>query len=279
MEVDLDRINEFHAKISDMRPFTDKYLLNRIKNFYKIECTWASNAIEGISYTISETKVLLEDGLTAGGKPIKDALAIVGHAKAYDYMFTILDKDSLTEENILDMHYLLKGGLENNDEVGKYRTKQVFITGSQYTTPDFKLVPAKMKKLIASQDSLFAKFHPVVAAAKFHKEFVFVHPFLDGNGRIARLAMNCLLIQRGFLPVSIPPVLRHEYIQSLEAARHDDSSLLKLIVRAELEAQKECLPIIELTSEIDKIIQDAINLRDLELKSNPLNPIHLNPND
>ena len=88
------------------------------------------------------------------------------------------------------MHSLLAGGLEDNSEVGKYRTRPVFITGSSHIPTDFRMIKDEMKKLLDSQNNFFAKFHPVIAAAKLHKDFVMIHPFMDGNGRVARLLMK-----------------------------------------------------------------------------------------
>ena len=76
---------ENQKKISGARPFAEP-LLPRLRAYYRIGLTWSSNALEGNTLTESETKVLLEDGLTAGGKPLRDTYEAVGHAKAYDFM-------------------------------------------------------------------------------------------------------------------------------------------------------------------------------------------------
>ena len=240
MDSILERIDNNYKEIKKFRPFEDKNLLKQIRDFYRVEVTWSSNAIEGSSYTLSETKVLLEDGLTAGGKPLSHALAAKSHAEAWNYMFSLLQERFLSENSLLAMHRLLQG-LENDAVSGSYRKEQVFITGSKHMPPHFKDIPVAVQNLVRNQEKLFVACHPVVAAAKFHKELAFIHPFSDGNGRIARLAMNCLLIQRGFLPVSIPPMLRHDYVESLERAHVNDADLIALVARAELETQKDFL--------------------------------------
>ena len=234
-----EAIDARHEEIARFRPFSDGNLQEQIRAFSRLEVTCSSNAIEGSSCTLSETKVLLEDGLTAGGKPLAHALAAEGHARAWDYMFSLLHADAVSEENLLFMHGLLQG-LEIHAVPICYRKAPVFVTGSRHVPPDFRLVPGAMKRLVEGQGRLFAKCHPV-AAAKFHKELAFIHPFADGNGRIARLAMNCLLVQRGFLPVSIPPVLRQIYIESLERAHVSDADFIALVARAEYETQKDFL--------------------------------------
>ena len=85
------------------------------------------------------------------------------------------------------------------------------------------------------------KYHPVEFAAILHKKFVFIHPFKDGNGRVARLLMNTALIQDGYLPVLIQPILRSEYISLLERAHTNDSSFIGFIIERELESQKDFL--------------------------------------
>ena len=134
-------------------------------------------------------------------------MAIVGHEKAYNYMFSLLSNKYVSEHDLLFMHSLLQGGLENNAIAGAYRNIDIFIAGSQYKVANVKDIKNLVRELIEKQKILFEKFHPVIAAAKFHKELVFIHPFSDGNGRIARLAMNCLLIQSNLLPISIPSIL------------------------------------------------------------------------
>ncbi len=80
--------------------------MNELKQYYRIGLTWSSNALEGNTLTESETKVLLEDGLTIGGKPLRDTFEAIGHAKGYDYMFTLLGNHQITVEDALSMHRL-----------------------------------------------------------------------------------------------------------------------------------------------------------------------------
>lgn len=209
----LRSIDDYRQKITELRFFDAEEKYDKIKKYYRLENTWSSNAIEGNRYTLQESQILLEDGLATEGKDILDAQTIIGHAKAYDYMLTLRSKKFLEEKDILCMHDILFDGVESEYTSGKYRDIQVYISGSTYTPPETKSVQPLMNKLIAEQEILFKKYHPIVAAAQFHKELAFIHPFADGNGRIARLAMNCLLIQRSYLPIAIPPMLHSEYIR------------------------------------------------------------------
>ncbi|MDL2290565.1 Fic family protein [Desulfovibrio sp. OttesenSCG-928-F20] len=243
------RIDELQTKIAALRPYEGDMLI-RLRKYYRLGLTWTSNAIEGSSYTESETKILLEDGITIGGKSLRDTFAAVGHAKAYDYMFTLLGQKGITENDILTLHSMMDGGLETGD-AGKYRTGAVFVTGSTYTFPPAKAVPGLMRDLFdKTMPQLAAQhlpLHPVIQSARLHEELVAIHPFSDGNGRIARLAMNTVLIQNGFLPVQIYPVIRQQYIDSLREAQTSgsDTEFIELILRQEIESQKEILRIFE----------------------------------
>ena len=95
-----DKIDQYKAKIDELRPFEGN-MLKQIKDYFRIGLTWSSNALEGNTLTESETKVLLEDGLTVGGKPLRYTFEALGHAKAYDFMFTLLKKNVISEDDIL----------------------------------------------------------------------------------------------------------------------------------------------------------------------------------
>ena len=241
----LQKIDEVQKLINNYRPFEDNCLLKEIKNFYRIGSVYSSNAIEGYSYTLSETKILIENGLTAGGKPLRDAFAVTGLSNAYDYMFSLLHKASLEEKDLFIMHSMLDGSLDNQATSGKYRTHPVLISGSSYGVSDVNEIPDHMDKLFQFLDKNKEALHPIELAAKFHKNFVFIHPFGDGNGRIARLGMNVLLIQRGYLPVAIPPILRQNYVDALELAHKNDAKFIELIAQNELETQKDFLRLVK----------------------------------
>ena len=138
----LQQLDENQQALNTYRPFTEPHVLRELQKFYRVDATYSSNALEGCTYTLSETKILLEDGLTAGGKPMREAYAVLGHAKAFDHMFTLMHNKVLTEEDMLTMHGLLAGGLENDATAGKFRDVPVFITGSKYETAPVDTIPA-----------------------------------------------------------------------------------------------------------------------------------------
>ncbi|MCR4437396.1 MAG: Fic family protein [Eubacteriales bacterium] len=237
-------LDSYKAIIDKHRPFEGD-LLKQIREYYRIGLTWSSNALEGNTLTESETKILLENGLTIGGKSLKDTLEAIGHARAYDFMFTLLKSRTIQEKDILTMHQMFYENIEK-EYAGRYRNIEVIITGSKYPVTKPENIMKEMENLFLWSKNKRKNFHPVQFAAQFHKRFVFIHPFKDGNGRIARLAMNTVLIQDGYLPVIIPPILRHEYIELLEKAHRDDKPFERFIAEREVEAQRELMRLLHI---------------------------------
>lgn len=234
-----EKINLYQNVINKLKPF-EAELLEQVKGFYRIGLTWTSNALEGNSLTESETKVLIEDGLTVGGKPLRDILEAIGHAKAYEYMFTLIRSKEIKEKDILYLHKLFYQNIDVNF-AGRYRDIPVFISGSNYSVSKVEDIQTEIESLCEWMETERSEYHPVEFAAILHKKFVFIHPFKDGNGRVARLLMNTALIQDGYLPALIPPILRTEYISLLEKAHIDDKPFINLVAEREIESQKDFL--------------------------------------
>lgn len=235
----LNRIDSLQAEINTYRPF-DEPMLEQLKAYYRIGLTYSSNALEGNSLTETETKIILEDGLTIGGKPLRDHLEALGHSQAYDFMFSLLKQKIFTEKDILALHRLFYHQIDDT-QAGCYRRQRVFISGSQYAVPDWPEVPQLMRKWLQGLRQQAKKLHPVELAAEVHKDFVFIHPFIDGNGRVARLLTNLVLLQAGYLIAIIPPITRREYISSLEKAHTDATVFRRFIAETVLETQKDFL--------------------------------------
>jgi Fic family protein len=232
-------IDQHQKRINAMRPLP-KELVTQIQAYYKVGLTYSSNALEGNSLTETETKVILEDGITIGGKPLKDHYEALGHAEAYDFLYTLAKAKSIAEADIKNLHKLFYKRIDEKN-AGVYRKARALITGSKYPLPTPDQIPALMKSLMPKIRKWRKDKHPVEVAALAHKEFVFIHPFVDGNGRVARLLTNLLLVQEGYNIVIIPPVIRRDYIASLEKAHTDDKDFIALIARAVLETQMDYL--------------------------------------
>ena len=232
-------IDKLHKEINSFRPLS-KNILKQFKEYYRVGLTYTSNSLEGNSLTETETKVILEDGITIGGKPIKDYYEALGHSEAYDHIYKLAKNTGLTEAGIRKLHKLFYYRIDET-KAGKYRKEKVFITGSKHSLPSPDKVPGLMKEFMNRIGELDQKHHPVEYSALVHKEFVFIHPFIDGNGRIARLLMNLILLQKNYVIAIIPPILRGDYIQALEKAYTDDSSFIEFIARTVRETQMDYL--------------------------------------
>lgn len=239
MEEILHKVDESQAKINEMRPF-DNEMNHQIKEYFRIGLTYSSNALEGNSLTISETKVVIEDGLTIAGKPLRDHYEATGHSDAFDHMYTLATGKTITEEDIKKLHSLFYHRIKA-EEAGVYRKVQTIITGSQYPLPKPDALSGMMRKFIKDLPGLKKDNHPVVYAAKLHKECVFIHPFADGNGRVARLLMNLALMQAGYIIAIVPLSKRADYVTALEKSHENDTDFIELIASCVYETQKDLL--------------------------------------
>lgn len=239
-----EKIDLYQQEMNKQRPFEGN-LLKQIKDYYRVGLTWSSNALEGNTLTESETKVLIEDGLTANGKPLVYSNEAVGHAKAYDYMFSLLKNHTINESDVLMLHRLFYTKIDEN-YAGIYRDMPVIITGSIYPVAPKEHIQEEMDELFKWINNECGNYHPVEFAAQLHKRFVFIHPFKDGNGRIARLLMNTVLIQNGYMLSVIPPVLRNEYVALLERAHKDDNAFLEFVAERVIETQKDMMRLLHI---------------------------------
>jgi Fic family protein len=235
----LSEIDALKKKIDKFRPLS-AHMLKQIKEYYRIGLTYSSNALEGNSLTETETKIVIEDGITIGGKPLKDHYEAMGHSEAYDLMFKLSKNKTAAEDDIREIHKLFYYRIGKTN-AGKYRKVKVFISGSKYPMPLPEKVPGLMREFVNGLPASRKKLHPVEYAATTHKDFVFIHPFIDGNGRVARLLMNLLLLQAGYNIAVIPPALRAEYISALEKAHKDGRDFAGFIARMVKETQQDYL--------------------------------------
>lgn len=239
----------YAARIAALRPFP-REMLKSLRDYYRVGLTYSSNAIEGNSLTESETKVVIEDGLTIGGKPLKDVYEATGHAKAYDFLYKLTKNEPVSEENILKIHRLFYGQIDK-DNAGAWRKVRVFISGSRRVLPAPEKVPGLMSAFVKWMSAHEGRMHPVEFAALVHQKFVYIHPFVDGNGRVARLLMNLMLLRAGWTLAIIPPICRHEYITTLEKASRQITPFVRFIRDRVCETQKELLRLMGQSIAID----------------------------
>ena len=209
------KLTEKKKILDKNRPF-DKALIKNLEEWFRIELTYTSNAIEGNTLSRAETALVVEKGLTIGGKSITEHLEATNHALALDFIKEQIKRkpSDLKEKDILKIHEIIFDRIDR-ENAGFYRRVPVRISGSAVVLPN----PKKVQTLM---DDFFkwlkneTKMHAVELASEAHYRFVTIHPFVDGNGRTARLLMNMILMMKGFPPAIIKKNDRLAYIKSLE---------------------------------------------------------------
>jgi Fic family protein len=222
---DIDRKK---ALLDAKRPLP-KYTLKSIRENLLLEWTYNSNAIEGNTLTLLETKVVLE-GITVGGKTLREHLEVINHREAIFYVEDIVkNNEALTEWQIKGIHRIVLKGI-NDNYAGNYRDQQVIISGAKHVPPAPFLVKEKMEALIKWYDNT-QELHPIERAAMLHIIFVGIHPFIDGNGRTSRLLLNLELMKNGYPPIVIRAENRVKYYSALDKSHTTNNSedFIKLV--------------------------------------------------
>ncbi|NDV23936.1 Fic family protein [Desulfovibrio sp. JC022] len=194
----LGEIDERKAQLDACRDTVSSQIVDALN----IEYTYDSNRIEGNTLTLRETDLVINKGLTIGGKSMQEHLEAVNHYEAIQYVRELSAESIFSEKVIKDIHGIILQGIDR-ENAGRYRSVPVAISGSRHIPPQPWQVPILMEQLVAWYDKNEPVLHPVVLAAEVHERIATIHPFIDGNGRTARLVMNLILMQRGYLVVNI----------------------------------------------------------------------------
>lgn len=237
MKDKLNRITRKKLELDSLKPLPE-IVSRQMDDWLRVELTYASNAIEGNTLTRLETAEILEKGVSAtvGRKPLKDQLEALNHAKAYDFIRDLaVQKDNhrqITEDDILAIHRLVLDGIDD-EWAGRYRESQVFVKGTDVTFPAASQVPYHMAEFV---DWLTAEkhIHPVELAAAAHFRLVSIHPFVDGNGRTARLLMNLILLVNDYPVAVIRNEERTDYLHAINQGQTQKqmSAFYQLVVGA-----------------------------------------------
>ena len=201
-----------------------KILIAQLRNLW----THTSTAIEGNTLTLGETAFVIEDGLTVSGKPLKDHQEVVGHARAIDLVYDLVRGETkISEEDIFNLHKAVQTEVifDVYKPVGKWKVEPNWtsmIDGDRQVMFEYahpKDVAVLMKAWLELLNSHIKQEVPedkaICAYSELHISFVRIHPFYDGNGRMARLISNIPVLKSGFPPVIIPKERRWEYIMAL----------------------------------------------------------------
>lgn len=210
------RIIEKKKKLDLIRPL-DKKQVELIKNQLNIRYIYNSTSIEGNTLTLNETRLILQEGITIGGKSLREHMDVINQKEAMRWIEKFVYKNQkIREADILQLHRLTLKGISDY-WAGKYKTSQNRIVGSKLkTTPPYK-VASEMSNMIYKINTE-KKLNIIELAAYVHHEIVKIHPFIDGNGRTARLLTNLLLMKKGFPPIIIENKERKKYFALLEKA-------------------------------------------------------------
>ena len=219
--------------LNSKKPFSKNTLKSLHENLV-LEWTYNSNAIEGNTLTLQETKVVME-GITIGGKSLREHFEVINHREAIAYIEEIVkNNEPLTEWQIKNIHNLILKNIDV-DNAGRYRSENVIISGAKHIPPNFLNLDEEMKNLIKWYNEDIS--HPIEKSAKLHSIFVKIHPFIDGNGRTARLLLNFELMKNGYLPVVIKKENRLDYYVALDKSHTsgDYIDFVKMIEQLEME--------------------------------------------
>ena len=234
MQSTFDRLYEKRAVLNESRPLPS-IALKKIKENLSIEWTYNSNSIEGNTLNLYETKMVLQEGITIKGKSLREHFEVYNHEKAIDYLYSLVnDSYTLRSIDILSLHGLVMRSIEE-DFAGRIRNGGVRISGANFTPPNANKVSDLLDELIEFTNTNSLGLNDIVLASIFHHRFVWIHPFFDGNGRTVRLAMNLLLMRKGFPPAIILKNDRKKYYDALNQANKGDYQKLILLMSQALE--------------------------------------------
>jgi Fic family protein len=211
------RIEQKKARLDAQRPLPAA-AVERLRDQILVEWIYNSNAIEGSTITLQETRLILQTGLTVGGKSLREHFEVINHRDAIGYVEGLVSSlEPITPFHVRQIHQLVLSRIDD-ENAGRYRATQVRIAGAAFTPPEAWLVPNLMTawgEWLATEEKLR---HPIELAALAHHRLVAIHPFIDGNGRTSRLIMNLILMRAGYPPTVIQRINRRQYYRVLDRA-------------------------------------------------------------
>jgi Fic family protein/DNA-binding XRE family transcriptional regulator len=213
----LDEVDKLHQQWNEAKPLTGS-ALKKMEEYFSTKYTYESNQIEGNTLTYKETHLVVSEGMTIGGKSLADHLEAINHTEAIYWLKNLVNgNEDLTKRNLLDLHRLVLKSIDT-ENAGVYRNVRVRIGGSAHVPPEPLLLNDLMDDYFMHYERQKRVLHPVILAAEMHERLVSIHPFVDGNGRTARLVMNFVLLKNGYTISSLKGDYdaRMEYYNALE---------------------------------------------------------------
>lgn len=217
----VNRIDAKLKKLQSIRPLSPT-IVKKLRERFMLEATYNSNAIEGNTLTLKETYLVINEGITIKGKSFKNHLEAKSHYEAVEFIYDLVEhshKPTISQHLIRQLQSLVVAPVDKTI-AGIYRTGEVAVAGTAHQPPIAIDVPNLMSKLILWFARNQKNLHPIELAAILHHKIVSIHPFVDGNGRCARLIMNIILMQAGYPLVVVLKNDRKGYYDSLSQADH-----------------------------------------------------------
>jgi Fic family protein len=228
----LTRLDQKKNQLDALRPLPSA-AVRRLNEQLAVEWIYNSNALEGNTLSLKETQLILETGLTIGGKSLREHFEVINHKAAIEYVQALVSADeTVTPLHARQVHKLVLTHIDDAS-AGQYRELPVRITGAAHQPPGSWEVPRLMREWGDWLNGPALALHPIQRAALAHHRLVAIHPFIDGNGRTARLLMNLLLLRQGYPPLIIMRVNRRQYYRVLaQADGGNESPLVNMAGRA-----------------------------------------------
>ncbi len=226
------RILQKKEALDGLRPLPQA-ALRRLNEQLTVEWIYNSNAIEGSTLTLRETQLILEQGITIGGKSLREHFEVVNHQEAIALVESLaVQTEPITAYQVRQLHALVLAKIDDENG-GQYRNLAVRIVGAAHEPPPAWEIPALMNDWENWLQEQRGVLDSVALAALAHHKLVAIHPFIDGNGRTARLIMNLVLMRAGYPPAIIARVNRQQYYRVLaQADKGKTDPLVNFVGRA-----------------------------------------------
>ncbi len=227
LDILLDQINDLKISLDSFRPLIGNHI-EKLEKYFDEVFTYDSTTIEGNTLTLQETALVLNKGITIGGKSLREHFEIINHQEAIEYIKDIAKNNIEFDKRVLlDIHHLILKNIDISN-AGKFRNVEVMISGSRHKPPTFLQINSQIEEFFEFYNHNKNSLNPVILSADIHEKLVTIHPFIDGNGRTARLIMNLVLLKYGFpiTNISSQNSLRDEYYKSLEISQTTDNKEL-----------------------------------------------------
>ncbi len=245
---ELDAIEALRSKWKAAHPLNVTQL-QKLREYFHTSYTHESNKIEGNTLTLQETHLIINEGITIGGKSVQEHLEVINHKSAIQLIEDLAqDQVDLTPHTIKQLHQLVLKGIDDKN-AGCYRHVNVRISGSDHLPPEPHRIPDLMEDYFTFYENQKEQLHPVILAAEMHERLVSIHPFIDGNGRTSRLVMNLVLLKNGYTMANLKGNIsnRMDYYAALQAVQidHESESFYRLITNVVLHSLQEHVTMVQ----------------------------------